>query len=124
MQRLIDSWSQWHWFHWITLGAVVVGPPVGFLMNLALGRPWREALLSKMVFSGFWGIAWVVFMVYRRWRQVAMISLLGLCLIGSIGCAALLIPGAIGVGVGAGLEADAVMDHMKKDRPAKAEAQP
>ena len=57
----------------------------------------------------------------RRWT--AMLGLV-LIVLGSNGCALLLVPASIGVGVGAGLEADAVIDHMKKDRPAKAEAQP
>ena len=56
----------------------------------------------------------------RRW----FVMLGALLLLGPTGCAALLLPAAIGVGVGAGVEADAFIDHLKKDEKHTSEAHP
>jgi hypothetical protein len=57
----------------------------------------------------------------RRWLGILG---LGLMVLGSSGCALLLVPAAIGVGVGAGLEADAVIDGLKDDKKQTSEAKP
>jgi hypothetical protein len=56
----------------------------------------------------------------RRW--MVMIALF-ISLMGSSGCAAVLIPAALGVGYGVGKETDVVVDHLKKDQKPAAEAQ-
>jgi hypothetical protein len=56
----------------------------------------------------------------RRW----FVTLGALLLLGPIGCTAVLIPAALGVGYGVGKETDVVVDHLKKDQKPAAEVQP